>query len=110
MGEAIESPRSDVDHDGVAHPEKSARGAIAWMLLGCPLFGVGVAVNSALAGWVPVNGAFLALLFGVPAVLTVLTAALVRLSLDATFALATGAAAIAGAWLVVAVMLLIAAR
>jgi hypothetical protein len=87
--------------------EKSSRAVVAWMLFACPLFGVGIALDAGLAGWIPVNGAFLALLFGVPALLTVLTSALARLSLDATFALATGSAAIAGAWLVMIVGLML---
>ncbi len=87
--------------------EKSSRGVVVWMLLPCPLFGVGIALDAGVTGWIPVNLAFLALLFGVPAVLTVLTAALAHLSLDATFALATGSAAIAGAWLVMIVALML---
>ncbi len=43
----------------------------------------------------------------VPAVLTVLTSALAHLSLEATFSLATGSAAIAGAWLVMIIGLMI---
>lgn len=81
-------------------------GLVAWVLFACPLLGVGVALNAGMAGWIPVNVAFLALLFGVPVALTVLTAALARLSLGATVSLATGAAALAGAWLVVVVMLM----
>ena len=87
--------------------EKSSRGVVAWVLFACPLFGVGIALDAGVTGWVPVNLAFLALLFGVPAVLTVLTSALAHLSLDATFALATGSAAIAGAWLVIIVGLML---
>jgi hypothetical protein len=67
--------------------EKSSRGVVAWVLFACPLFGVGIALDAGLTGWIPVNLAFLALLFGVPAVLTVLTSALAHLSVDATFAL-----------------------
>jgi hypothetical protein len=77
------------------------------MLLGCPLFGVGIALDAGVTGWLPVNLAFLALLFGVPAVLTVLTAVLAHLSLDATVALATSSAAIAGGWLVMIVGLML---
>jgi hypothetical protein len=87
--------------------EKSSRGVVAWVLFACPLFGVGIALDAGVTGWIPVNSAFLALLFGVPAVLTVLTSALAHLSLDATFALATGSAAIAGAWLVMIVGLML---
>ena len=87
--------------------EKSSRGVVAWVLFACPLFGVGSALDAAVTGWIPVNLAFLALLFGVPAVLTVVASALARLSLDATFALATGSAAIAGAWLVMIVPLML---
>ena len=77
------------------------------MLFACPLLGVGVALDAGVTGWVSVNGAFLALLFGVPAVLTVVAAPFARLSLDATFALATGSAAIAGAWLLMIVPLML---
>jgi hypothetical protein len=91
----------------VVDQEKSSYGAVVgWMLLACPLFGVAVALAAGQAGWVSVNPAFLALLFGVPAALTWLTAALAGLSLRGTFSLATGAAALAGAWLVVVVMLM----
>jgi len=45
------------------------------------------------------------LLFGVPAGLALLTAMLSGLSRDVVFSLATAAAAIAGAWLVVVIML-----
>jgi len=94
---------------GVAVQEKSSRdGVVAWVLLACPLFGVGVALDAGQAGWISVSPAFLALLFGVPAVLTFLTAALARLSLDATFALTTGAVAITGAWQVIVLMLSVA--
>src|SRR2546430_16711481 len=82
-------------------------GIVAWALLACPLFGVGIALDAGVTGWIPVNLAFLALLFGVPAVLTVLTSALAHLSLDATFALATGSAGIAGGWLVMVVGLMV---
>ena len=81
-------------------------GLVAWVLIACPLFGLGVALDAGQAGWIPVNAAFLALLFGVPVALTVLTAALARLSLRVTASLATGAAALAGVWLVVVVMLM----
>ena len=87
--------------------ENGSRAVVGWVLFACPLLGVGVALDAGLTGWVPVNGAFLALLFGVPAVLTVVASALARLSLDATFALATGSAAIAGAWLVMIVPLML---
>ena len=76
-------------------------GIVAWALLACPLFGVGVAFDAVQAGWVSAGGQFLVLLFAVPAWLTLLTAALARLSRDAMLSLATGAAAIAATWLVV---------
>jgi hypothetical protein len=86
----------------VADLEKSSRlGVVGWVLLACPLFGVGLALAVGQAGWVPVNAALMAVLFGVPALLTLLTAALARLSLDATFVLASGAVLITGAWLAV---------
>jgi hypothetical protein len=86
--------------------ESASRAVVVFMLFACPLLGVGVALDAGITGWVSVNGAFLALLFGVPAVLTVVAAAFARLSLDATFALATGSAAIAGAWLMIVALLL----
>jgi hypothetical protein len=87
----------------VADHEKSPRlGVVAWALFACPLFGVGVAFDAVQAGWISAGGQFLVLLFAVPVWLTLLTAALSRLSRDAMFSLATGAAAIAGTWLVVA--------
>jgi hypothetical protein len=76
-------------------------GVLAWALLACPLFGVGVAFDAVQAGWISAGGQFLVLLFAVPAWLTLLTAALSHLSRDVMFSLATGAAAIAGTWLVV---------
>jgi hypothetical protein len=80
-------------------------GVVAWVLLACPLIGVGVALAAGQAGWIPVNAAFLALLFGVPAGLAFLTAVLSGLGRNVMFSLATAAAAIAGAWLVVVIML-----
>jgi hypothetical protein len=74
---------------------------VAWTLFACPLFGVGVAFNAVQAGWISAGGQFLVLLFAVPAWLTLLTAALSRLSRHTMFSLATSAAAIAGTWLVV---------
>jgi len=104
---AIEFSRREADHlTRVEVHENGSRAVVGWVLFACPLLGVGVALDAGLTGWVPVNGAFLALLFGVPAVLTVLTSALAHLSIDATFALATGSATIAGAWLVMIVGLM----
>jgi hypothetical protein len=87
------------------HENPSRLGVIAWALLACPVFGVGVALDAGLAGWIPVNAEFTALLLGVPAVLTLLTATLARLSLEATFVLASGAVVITGAWLLVVLIL-----
>jgi hypothetical protein len=83
----------------VADHEKPALGIVAWVLLACPLCGVGITLAAGVAGWLPANAGLMALLFGVPAALTLLTATLARLSLDATFVLASGAVVITGAWL-----------
>jgi hypothetical protein len=77
------------------------RGVVVWALVACPLFGVGVAFDAVQAGWISAGGQFLVLLFAVPVWLTLLTAALSHLSRDVMISLATGAAAIAGTWLVV---------
>jgi hypothetical protein len=89
----------------VAQVKSSYGSVVGWMLLACPLFGVAVALDAGQAGWVSVNPAFLALLFGVPAALTWLTAALAGLTLKTTIALTTSAVAMAGAWLVIVLML-----
>ncbi len=87
---------------GVADSQELPRlGVVVWVLLVCPLFGVGVAFDAVQAGWISAGGQFLVLLFAVPGWLTLLTAALSHLSREAMFSLATGAAAIAGIWLVV---------
>jgi hypothetical protein len=77
-------------------------GVLAWALLACPLFGVGVAFDAVQAGWITAGGQFLVLLFGVTVWLTLLTAALSGLSRDTMFSLATGAAATATTSLIVA--------
>jgi hypothetical protein len=87
---------------GVADHQNMPRlSVVAWALLACPLFGVGVAFNAVQAGWISTGGQFMVLLFAVPAWLTLLTAALSQLSRHTMFSLATSAAAIAGTWLVV---------
>lgn len=83
------------------HEELPRLGAVAWALLACPLFGVGVAFDAVQAGWISEGGQFLVLLFAVPVWLSLLTAALSRLSRGTTFSLASGAAAVAATWLVV---------
>ena len=105
-GGVLNSPAETLIIHAVADRQKLPHlGAVAWALLACPLFGLGVAVDAAQVGWIPVNVGFLALLFGVPAGLALLTAMLSGLSRDVVFSLATAAAAIAGAWLVVVIML-----
>jgi hypothetical protein len=89
----------------VAAHEKAGLGVVAWVLLACPLFGVGMALAADGAGWLPVNAALMALLFGVPAVLTLLTATLARLGRDATFVLASGAVVMTCVWLFVVLAL-----
>jgi hypothetical protein len=83
------------------HEELPRLGVIAWALLACPLFGVGVAFDAVQAGWISAGGQFFVLLFAVPVWLSLLTAALSHLSRDAMFSLSIGAAAIAATWLLV---------
>ena len=87
--------------------EDSTRFGIgAWALVACPLFGLGAAWGAGTNGWLSGSSAwpFLALFFGVPAVLTVVTGLLARLRTKAILAMVGAAFATSCGYALVALI------
>jgi hypothetical protein len=86
--------------------DASRIGVGAWVLLACPLFGVGAALDSRL--WpMYLNGlaSLLGLVFGVPVILVLVTAALARFRAKTTIALTACCLVVAGFWALVLEMM-----
>jgi hypothetical protein len=87
--------------------EDSTRfGLGAWVLIACPLFGLATAWDASTNGWLSGSPAwpYLALLFGVPAVLAIVTGVLARLRTKAILAMVGVALAISTGWALVALI------